>query len=384
MIIPVRNNLTLEPWVPITRTTHLEVAGTNKIRWENPNGFLASWALQVGDTGEEQSEIVILSASTPNGTAGTLTANTLYEHPADTPIFGIKYDQVVFERSTTGTLGTGPVILTNGTVNMAPDQENTIFDDTTGSTSYAYKTMFRASVLGVNSTESDWIIPGGYNPYALGRIRERAKERIFSSKYIKSDLTWNDWANEWHEQMVNAAVNANEAYMIGTEGVSFGTNGYGTITATNFKQVKRIDVTYDGVNWNLSTKADLEQFQLSQTYNSLYPFHVWRGNTVFEIKPASQNSTGGTALVTYYNFGTSLVNDSDELPQPMKPYTKSYVDYMQANAYLKDGKADLHQAKLQEAFAGLAMFKQEITPRDHTGPERVQIAEPTSGDDYFY
>lgn len=379
MIIPSRNNLTFEPWVPITRSTHLEVAGTNKIRWENPNGFNASWALQIGETGEEQTEIVILSSSTPNGTAGTLTANTLYEHPADTPIFGIKYDQVVFERSTTGTAGTGPVILTNGTVNIAPDQQNTIFDDTTGSASYAYKTFFKASVLGVNTTESDWIIPGGYNFYALGRIRERAKERIFSSKYIKSDLTWNDWANEWHEQMVNAAVSVNEAYMIGTEGVAFGTDGYGTVTTTNFKQVKRIDVTTDGQNWSLSTKVELEEFQLNQSSNSLNPIHAWRGNNVFEMKSGGP----GTANVTFYTFGTVLVNDSDELPQPMKPYTKSYVDYMVANAYLKDGKTNEYQSRMAEALAGKNQFVADIAPRDHTGPERIQIVEPVSGEDFF-
>lgn len=380
MIIPSRNSLTYEPWVPITRSTHLEVAGTNKIRWENPNGFSASWALQVGETGEEQTEIVLLSTDTPNGTAGTLTANTLYEHPADTPIFGIKWNQIVFERSTTGTAGTASP-MTNGTVSIAPDQQNTIFDDTTGSTSYAYKTYFRNSVLGANSTESDWIIPGGYNPYALGRIRERAKERIFSSKFIKSDLTWNDWANEWHEMMINAAVDANEAYMIGTANVAFGTDGLGTITTTNFKQVKRVDITYDGVNWNLSTKAEIAQFQLGETFSSVYPFHSWVGNTIFKVRPAE---SGGTAQITFYTFGTSLVNDSDELPQPMKPYSKSYVDYMQSNAYMKDGKPELAQAKLAEAMGGLALFKQELTPRDHTGPERVMIVDPVSGEDVLY
>ena len=84
MIVQSQNSLTNEPWVPITRSTHLEVAGTSVLRWENPNGFAASWAIQVGDTGEEQSEVLLLSTSTPSGTAGTTTANSLYEHPADT------------------------------------------------------------------------------------------------------------------------------------------------------------------------------------------------------------------------------------------------------------------------------------------------------------
>ena len=110
MIIQTRNFLTSEPWVPITRSTHLEVAGTNVIRWENPNAFQASWAVQIGDTGEEQSEIMLLSASTPNGTAGTMTANSLYEHPADTPVYGIKYNQVVFQHYLGGTTASGTIL----------------------------------------------------------------------------------------------------------------------------------------------------------------------------------------------------------------------------------------------------------------------------------
>lgn len=381
MIISTRNFLTNEPWVPITRTTHLEVAGTGNIRWENPNGFAASWAVQIGDTGEEQSEITILSASTPNGTAGTMTANTLYEHPADTPVFGIKYNQVVFLRSTTGTAGAATV-MTNGTVTIAPDGINTIFDDTSGSTSYAYKTRFRNSVLDVVSSDSDWIIPGGYSFYSLGKIRERAKERLFSSKFIKSDLTLNDWANEWYYSMINAAVSVNQSYAIGTADVGFGTNGLGTISTSNFKQVKRVDISYDGGStWFLSTNNDYSWYPRGQTFLSSHPYHQWRGDNVFEILPAE---SGGTARLEFYTFGTTLVNDSDELPVPLRPYTKSFVDYIQATAYLKDGKTGEYQNKMAEAIAERNNFLTEISPRDKTGNTSIKIVEPLTGDDFWY
>ena len=101
MIIRTQNNLTVN--APKTFLTHDEVAGTGILRWRNAAGFTASWAVQVGETGEEQTEILLLGTATPAGTAGTLTANTSFAHPADTPIYGIKYNQVVYERSTAGT-----------------------------------------------------------------------------------------------------------------------------------------------------------------------------------------------------------------------------------------------------------------------------------------
>ena len=381
MIIQTRNFLTNEPWVPVTRTTHLEVAGTNVIRWENPNGFAASWAIQVGDTGEEQSEILILGTSTPNGTAGTLTANSLYEHPSDTPVFGIKYDKVVFKHYLGGTTASGTV-LASGTVTIAPDGVNTIFDHTAGTVGDAYKTYFRNSVLAVNSSDSDWIIPGGLLPYALGRLRERAKERMFNSKYIKSDITWNDWANEWKDKFINAAISVNQSYAIGTVNVGFGTNGLGTITNTNFKQVKRVDISYDAFTTQyLSTAIDYSFTPRNQSFFSSHPYHAWRGDTVFEVMPAD---SGGTARLEFYTFGTTLDNDSDELPVPLRPYTKSFVDYMQATAYLKDGKVTEYQSKMAEAIAELNTFITEITPRDKSGNTLIRLVEPLDAEDFYH
>jgi len=381
MIIQTRNFLTSEPWVPITRSTHLEVAGTNVIRWENPNAFQASWAVQIGDTGEEQSEIMLLSASTPNGTAGTMTANSLYEHPADTPVYGIKYNQVVFQHYLGGTTASG-TILADGTVTIAPDGINTIFDHTTGTLGDAYKTLFRNSVTGGTSSLSDWIIPGGYKFYALGRIRERGKERLFNSKYIKSDLTLNDWINEWKDRMINAAVSVNQSYAIGTVDVGFGTNGLGTITSTNFKQVKRVDISYDGfVTQYLSTSADSSWYPRGQTFLASHPYHVWRGDNIFEVLPAN---SGGTSRLEFYTFGTVLENDSDELPVPLRPYTKSFVDYLQATAYLKDGKTTEYQNKMAEAITELNIFITEISPRDKTGNTSIKIVEPLSGEDVWF
>ena len=98
----------------------------------------------MGERGHEQTEVLVLSGDPGNGTLGTTTAVSRYEHPADTPIYAIKYDQVVFERSTDGTAGTASP-MTGGTVTYQADGTVTEFDDTSGSASYAYKTYFKNS-----------------------------------------------------------------------------------------------------------------------------------------------------------------------------------------------------------------------------------------------
>lgn len=376
MIIKTRN--ILADSAPKTYLTFAEISGTNVLRWNNPNGFQSSWAIQVGETGEEQTEIVLLSSSTPAGTAGTLTANTLYAHPANTPIYAIKFDQVVFERSTSGTTGTAAP-MTGGTITLQPDNLFTQFDDTSGSTSYGYRTYFRNSVLAVNSTESDWIVYPGFSTYSLAALRDRARGRVWNGKYLTDD-TLNDWINEWNDEMTNAAIEVNEDYAMGTADIPFGTSGLGTITNSDFKQVKRVWITYNGSDFFKSRKMDSNVFMPDQQFNSSMPGHYYQGDTILGVKP---EQSGGTARIEYYKRNVRLVNDADELPVPMRGYTKSYIDYLENLALRKDGKYTEAQGPLAEAVRGKQQFKQELTPRDKTGQDYVDIKEAVQGDDYY-
>src|SRR3990167_2500281 len=231
MVIQAVNNLHID--APQTFLSVAEVAGTTVLRVRNSAGINTSWAVQVGRIGEEQSEVVL--GTVPN--SGTINCGALaFEHPSDTPLYFIKYNQVVFERSTSGTAGTATA-MTSGTVGYQADSNYTIFDDTSGSTTYAYKTYFRNSELAVNSTESDWIIPGGAVFYSLSALRDRVKEKLWNSDFIKSDKTIDNWINEWKDEMSNAAIKVNENYAMGTVDLAFGTTGLGTITTGDFKQL---------------------------------------------------------------------------------------------------------------------------------------------------
>src|SRR3990167_6036923 len=101
-ILKVENNLTND-----AQRTYLAVnqaVGVGTLYVKNTNGFNGSWAIQVGDTGKEHSAIVI--GTNNSGTSAILNGTTLFAPPADTPIYAIKWNQVVFEKSTTGTTGT--------------------------------------------------------------------------------------------------------------------------------------------------------------------------------------------------------------------------------------------------------------------------------------
>lgn len=374
MIIKAKNNLTEE--AQKTFLTHLESAGTNVLRWKNPNAFSASWAIQAGETGEEQTEIVLLGTATPSGTAGTLTANTLYEHPADTPLSAIKYNQLVFERSTAGTSGTATPI-TSGTITIQADSLYSQFDDTSGSPSYAYKTMFRSSVLAVNSAESDWII-ATVPFYAKMELRQRVKDKLWNASYV-SDNEVDDWLNEWLDEMNNTMVDVNEDYGLGSTSVAYsGTAEFGTITASDFKSVRRVWMTTNGVDHYQASKMEMTQFTPDEEFNSTNPKFFMYGDEVMGRRP---NDVSGTAGVIYQKLAPHLDNDMDEIPLPMRAYTKSFVDYGLSQALFKDGKTTEATIKQSLAESAKEQFKTQLVPRSKTGATYVDIVESLGGDD---
>lgn len=356
------------------------MAGGTSSPVKNINGFTNQWGLQIGRTGEETAEIMLLSG-VPSGTVlnfGTSPAHTagtlFYGHAQDTPIYQIHYDQIIFYRSTTGTAGPFSSL---ATVSIQPDNLYTQYDDLTGASSYAYYAQYYNSVNGDTSGSSSIFIPGGPTYYSLQKLRQRTKDKLYSAGYISNqDPTLNDWINEWYELMTNAAIKVNQDYLLGTAQYSFGTAGLGTITDTTFKQAVKLEVTWDGVTFIPSTRTPVRSFTETDYFNINSPKHAWLGETVFEILP---HNTAGTAKITYAQRFTPLVNDSDEVTQTLKAYTTSCVEYCLSVAYGLDQKDAESQQHYQLYEKGKQDFIDEITPRDMSSVETIDISESVSG-----
>ncbi len=344
----------------------------------NISGAFANWAIQVGQTGQEQSEVKVLGASAPSGTTLITTAGLTYEHPADTPVYFTKFDQLIFKRSTAGTAGTATA-MTGGTVTITPDSTETVFDDTTGAAAYAYKVSYRNSVTGDVSSDSDWLTQAGFSFYSKAKIRERIKGKLFDSGFIKDEVI-DDYINEWLEIMNNAAIKVNKDYLLGTVDVAFsGTATLGTITAADFKEIRRLDFTNDGSSWFMSTKKDSTDFSMNQTYNASHPYHYFQGDNIIGRLPATES---GTARIVYYKLYPVLDDETDELPVSMHGYTKSFVDWGVAQSLWKDGKDQRAEKRESAAYGERDRFVSEITPRSATGIVDIQMIEPMGGDDY--
>lgn len=382
MIIRVKN--TLDSNALYTLTSNAIASGASTIPVRNIASFQPYWAIQFGKTGEEKSEIKNITSATPSGTALLVSGTVLYDHPTDTPVYGVKFDQIVFKRSTTGTAGTATA-MTNGTVYITPDSEFTQFDDTTGISTYAYKVSYRNSADGQVSGDSDWLTSSGYSFYSLFKIRERIRNKLFSIGQMKTgEEQINDWVNEWLETMNNVAVDVNQDYNLGTVDVAHGTNGYATITSTDFKDVRRVWYTTNGSDYYNARKIHITDFTPTEAFNDTAPSYYFIGDNVVAKKP---DGDAGTARITYYRLGTTLTSDTDEIPVVMRGYTKSFVDYGVCQAYYFDDKSAQGDRFMNYASTDLEKFRTEITPRSKSGPTYITFTDPVTADEmdeYIY
>jgi len=364
---------------PFSYLSNGEVAGAGTIRVKNINSFGASSAMQIGKTGEETAEIVISGTGAVSGSSVVLTGTTKYDHPTDSPVYNIRFDKVIFKRSDTGTAGTATA-LAGGTISITPDSEYTQYYEQTPSTTYAYKASFYNSVTTEETDDSDWITTAGQSAYSLAKLRERIKRKLISSNYIQSDEIIDDWINEWLEKMTNAAIDVNCDYLLASESISMSSGQeMGTITSSNFKELRKMQVV-TGSGTATAARMDITDFRADQVFTESLPQYYWKGDTVFGEKPIDNDRT---IILDYYKRAPVLTNDTDELPQSMWNYTKSFVDYGYAQACFLDQKDEKGYSFINMANAELSQFKAEIAPRWKSGTQYVKIVSPLSSEDDF-
>jgi len=150
MILKVENTQTEK--APKTYLNAALSASGTTMTVKNIAGFSDDWNVQIGETGEELTQIIEIEGA-PSASTILLAGTIRDAHPADTPVYCVKFNQVIFKVATTGTAGTA-VAHAGGTIGITADWEFTQFDDTNGLSTYAYKTAYRSTGLSSNGSDS--------------------------------------------------------------------------------------------------------------------------------------------------------------------------------------------------------------------------------------
>ena len=79
-----------------------------------------------------------------------------------------------------------------------------------------------------------------------------------------------------------------------------------------------------------------------------------------------------------------MVNDTDELPLPLRNYTKSFTDYVLAQAYLKDKDGANYDRMFAAALTSKSNFVSQLAPRDKSGPTMIDLVDTMGEADDFW
>lgn len=150
--------------------------GVNTLVVKNADRFAFNDRIMLGEMGEEKTEVITVTAAAIDGMTITTTA-TVFSHEADTPVYRLRFDQVKFYRSTTGISGAYSVISTQ---NLDVDNANleTLYDDTTGLSSYYYKMTLYNSISTLESAFTDPIPGGGFARNQVGHLIDEILEEV--------------------------------------------------------------------------------------------------------------------------------------------------------------------------------------------------------------
>lgn len=309
---------------------------------ENNDNFAANDYCVFGKPGEELTEIVKLTSVTGNTTLGH-TTGPVFAHSARTPISQIKYNQVkVYSASSeTGTYS----LLT--TIDLDIDEEQTVYDDTTGTSTTWYKVKYYNETTTALSDYSAAVQATGYTDQSLYSMQTEVLEDY-------GDPNADEITRDRLRTYLRAGVRRLSVDLI---------KQYPTFLRTYTTQALTDDTEeYDypdyflgfymvSVNFSGSSASDaykIEKFEAEeaidnpgQTYSKGDP-RIFLRNTSYIIKP-TPDSSSGYAFLWYWSYPTPMTDPDDThgLPHGAREPLIAYALY---RLWLTKGKANADTA----------------------------------------
>ncbi len=349
-----------------TYLTLAESAGVTAHTVKNNDRFVADDRVMIGEMGHEKTEVVTVS-SVSGGTTITTTA-TVFSHEPDDPITRLRFDRVIFYRSTTGSSGTYSSL---GSVALDVDNANfiTTYDDTTGLSSYFYKVSYLNSVSTLESSLSDPIPGGGYGRNTVGyMIDEVLREAQDLNEQFTDRIEILGWFNECSDDLTLRVkrpfdflkTRTTLARVANTNYVDFPTDSNGNQTIWKFD---RMDYNFVDTTTNPDTDVTYPVRVISlPEYRERFQDNTINSTTVndevqlisldiamnrFRIWPPAKTNAGAVWYMYYWKFFSTLDSEADvfETPTP-----RIYKLFALGKFFRKKSQTDSSQLALSDRY----------------------------------
>lgn len=318
------------------------VTGADTLEVYSINKFAINYVLLIGELGGEGSEIVSTHTSTaPAGTTITLANVLVKDHPKDTSVYIIPYNQVEFSHADTAT-GTKSVL---DTYTIDPEREGNRHSEATETAGFVF-TRFKNSLTGAYSNYSDAYPFTGLDMNTVGYLVKKASKGLdpdnkvpFEDKisfineglrFIRGELKrWNTFQE--FDYVVDQTVDGTFEYdMPDTIYDKNSNKSVLSVKIENYRVLKYMD------------KRELNEQKQNESDEEGEPTHytVYDGKLALYPKPDS-NFEDLDIIMDFYTDIVEVDSDADVLTLLRFDMLYRYLRWEIRNETERNGKSDL-------------------------------------------
>ena len=341
--------------------------GVTSVEVKNNDRFAANDRIMIGEMGQEKTEVVTVSSVNANGTT-VVIGTTVFSHESNAPVYRLRFDQAKFYRSTTTSTGTYSLV---ATVALDVDNSNlsTLYDDTTGLSTYYYKMTVYHSISTLESAFSDPIGGGGWQRYQVGNIIDEILREVSDTN--EQNVTRTEllgYFNDVNDDLQTSVARPYDFLRTRTTLTrTAATNYIDFPTDTNARQTMwkfdRLDYNYTNSTTtpvtNTTTTVPVmgeEEFRnryIDNTNTSTTQSDVVQAMTLdtsvdrFRFAPYFLTTGAGVFYLYYWKYFTTLDSEGDVIETPT---AKIYKLYCKAMYYTKRSTVEFSHAQTAAGF----------------------------------
>lgn len=381
-------------------TTHFEKSyllnnyaiGVTTILTKNNDRFAAGQRIMLGEMGNEATEVVTVDSVGGAGSAINLVTQTLFSHSADDPVYVLRFDSARFYRSTDG--GTNYSLISTQALDVDNADLRTVYDDTSGTSSYYYKTTAYHSVSTVESAFSDPIQGTGWRREQTGHIIDEVLQEV--SDLNELNITRTELLGYFNDVNDDLQINVAKPYdflrtyttlarTLNLNYVAFPTDSDGKQSMWKFDRMD-YNFTDTTVTPNIDNTTTVKVVPIEEFQNT-YSDNVVSSTNVSDDRPTAMTldtaanrflfaspfeTTDSNALILYYwKYFTTIDSEGDVIETPTP---KIYKLYSKGMYYRKRAITESsYNSTADRYFADY-----QIEKAKYTGVNRLDVGSPRS------
>jgi len=263
-----------------------------------------TWAnndyMLVGEFGAEGSEIMQMSAAVTSATSLTVdregsAGGLRHAHPIGTPVYRLDFNRVEFSRNTTDSI-TGSSVL--ATVNLQPDDDFTLYQDTTNTTGYGFA-RFNNATSGAFSSYTDGVnyettsASGTRDPRTLYAMRQRVR-RLLDELDPDSKLDDDMIADALNDRQRDLAHIRLWSFYENERSFSAVANQFAYTIPATVQLVHGVKFETQPLNFISKAEWDLRHFDTDSSSADPMDYTIWNGE--IWVRPRPSTAAGTTTL----------------------------------------------------------------------------------------